>query len=56
MANVYLSSSAARLTCHDQLADARQLIEGMDVNPVIVTLDSAVAVDVLITPRDWGQE
>ncbi len=49
-----LAEAAARLS---QLAhDARRLIEEIDVNPVIVTLDSAVAVDVLITPRDRGQE
>jgi acyl-CoA synthetase (NDP forming) len=49
-----LAEAAARLS---QLAhDARHLIAEMDVNPVIVTLDSAVAVDVLITPKDRGQE
>ncbi|MGB3316762.1 MAG: acetate--CoA ligase family protein [Albidovulum sp.] len=52
-----LDALAGAAACLSQLAhDARHQIEEMDVNPVIVTLDSAVAVDVLITPRDRGQE
>ncbi|MCV2872785.1 acetate--CoA ligase family protein [Defluviimonas sp. WL0050] len=49
-----LAEAAARLS---QLAhDARHVIEELHVNPVIVALDSAVAVDVLITPGVRGHE
>ena len=48
-----LAQAAAKLS---ELAHgARALFDEMDVNPVIVTRDRAVAVDVLITPRKTGQ-